>query len=78
MSDIGCIPCNAVKRDTAQSARLDLLLQAGRQTSIHDQLALESGRKTIAFGQTRRQMIVVSAIPVADILVTVGIAVMNS
>jgi hypothetical protein len=41
-------------------------------------LALESGRKTIAFGQTRRQMIVVSAIPVADILVTVGIAVMNS
>jgi hypothetical protein len=31
----------------------------------------------IAFGQTRRQMIVVSAVPVADISVMVGIAVVT-
>ena len=58
-------------------ARLHLFLQARRQSSIHDQLALESGRETIAFGQARGQMIVVTAVPVADISVMGGIAVMT-
>src|SRR5215831_1721498 len=58
-------------------AGLYFLLQARRQRSIRDQLALEPRRKMIAFGQTRRQMIVVSAVPVADISVTVGVAVVT-
>jgi len=58
-------------------ARLHLLLQARRQSSIHDQFALESGGKVIALGQTRRQVIVVSAVPAANIPVTVGIAVVT-
>jgi hypothetical protein len=40
-------------------------------------LALQSGRKLIALGQTGRQMTVVSAVPVADISITVGIAVVT-
>jgi hypothetical protein len=40
-------------------------------------LAPQSGRQTIAFGQTRRQTIVVSTVPVADVSVMVGIAVVT-
>jgi hypothetical protein len=40
----------------------------GGKDPIHDQLPLQSGRKMIAFGQTRRQMIIGSAVPVADFL----------
>jgi len=57
-------------------ARLHLLLQARRQSSIHNQLALQPRRQMITFRQTRRQMIVVSPVPVADVSVVVGISFM--
>src|SRR5215472_10071131 len=52
-------------------ARLYLLLQSRRQSSIHNQLALQPGRQMITFRQTRRQTIVISAVPVADVPVMI-------
>lgn len=54
-------------------ARLHLPLKPRRQSSIHDQLALESRRQTVPLGQPWRQMLVVSAVPVVDVAIMVGI-----
>jgi hypothetical protein len=54
-------------------AGLHFLLKARRQSSTNHQLALQSGRKTIAFGQAGWEMGVVSAIPVVDVAIMIGI-----
>src|SRR5579864_4926823 len=45
--------------------------QARRQSSVDDQLALESGGQAIALGQTGRQAGVVRAVPVIDVAVAI-------
>jgi hypothetical protein len=55
-------------------AGLHSATQTGRQSSIHDQLALQSGRQVIALGKPRRQMAVVVVIPATEVAVVIGIA----
>jgi len=51
---------------------------AGPEAKFHSPpIGVPVRGEMIAFGQPRRQMIVVSAVPVADISVTVGIAVVT-
>lgn len=54
-------------------ARFHLSAQAGRQSSIHDQLPLEPGRQTIPLGQAGRQIRVVRAIPIVNIAVAIPV-----
>ena len=46
----------------------------GGKVPPNHQLALQAGRQTIALGQSGREMLVVRAIPAADVAVVVGIA----
>src|SRR5207302_9028009 len=48
--------------------------QAGRKSAPDDELTLQAGRQTIAFRQSGRKVIVVSAVPAADVAITVGVA----
>src|SRR5579862_7036583 len=54
--------------------RLHSALQNYRQGSVHDQLALHLRRQTIALGPSGWQVIVVSAIPLVNVSVMIGIA----
>jgi hypothetical protein len=54
-------------------AGLHLFLEARRKCAVHNQLALQSGRKTVALSQTRRQVVVVRTIPVVDLTVMIFI-----
>jgi ABC-type multidrug transport system fused ATPase/permease subunit len=52
-------------------ATYNLLLQAGRQSAPHHQLALQAGRQAIALGQAGRQVIAVLAIPAPHLVAVV-------
>ena len=54
-------------------ARLHSATQARRQRAVHDQLPLESGRQTIPLGQPARQMRVVRAIPIVNVVVAISV-----
>jgi hypothetical protein len=58
-------------------ARLHFSAQARRERAIHNQLTLESGRQAVALGKARRQMRVVRAIPVMDIVVAILVMAMT-
>jgi cbb3-type cytochrome oxidase subunit 3 len=47
--------------------------QAGRKSAADDELTLQAGRQTIAFRQSRRKVVVVSAVPAADVAIAVGV-----
>jgi hypothetical protein len=51
--------------------RLHPAAEAWRQSTVHNQLALESGRKTIALGQTARKTGVVGAVPIMEVAVAI-------
>jgi hypothetical protein len=56
-------------------ARLDALLQARRKRAAADELLLETWGQAVFLGKSRRQVILVSAVPVANIaIVTLVVA----
>jgi uncharacterized membrane protein YdbT with pleckstrin-like domain len=56
-------------------AGLHSAAQAGGKSASDNQLTLQAGRQTITFRQSGRKVIVVSAVPAADVAITVGIAI---
>src|SRR5215470_8423441 len=54
-------------------ARLEFLSQPRRKRSPRFELSLQAGRQTVAFRQTRRQVVVAAIVPVAN-----GIAVVDA
>jgi hypothetical protein len=48
--------------------------QARRKSAPDDELTLQAGRQTIAFRKSGRKVIVVRAVPAADVAITVGVA----
>jgi hypothetical protein len=53
--------------------RLHSAAKSRRQSSIDDQLTLESRRQAIALGQAARQMRIVGAIPIVNIAVAISV-----
>jgi len=53
--------------------RLHSAAKSSRQSSIDDQLTLESRRQAIALGQAARQMRIVGAIPIVNIAVAISV-----
>ena len=48
-------------------------LQARRQRSPHNQLALKSGRQPVALGQSWRKIVVMRTIPIVQVAIVVAI-----
>src|SRR5579884_2364156 len=54
-------------------ARLHPAAQAGRQGSVHNQLPLQSWRKTVALGESGRETVVMLVVPAADVAVVIDV-----